>query len=236
MLLGLVDYLNYRRKRGRYSQSSIGRVGLRPATAWNFTPSQLVPGDLIFLHPVDSSLSWFIMYATNSPVSHMAMSVGSGEIIDATFAGVQVSPFAQLLDGKSYLSIVRLDLSDEQRGQIRELLSQVIGKPYGWGMALRQGFMQVIGKSDRPNVRLYVDVVLTLAAASSGIRGFSGKAAKLSATLGGIYLTAVLANRVRVWQRGKVSANDPDGDDGNENLTGLSDWASLLRAAQHNQP
>src|SRR6266853_580503 len=103
MIFAILDYMDYRCRRGAYSDALLRAEGGRLAAGENFPrPEQFKTGDLVFLHTADSFLSWLVMYYTSSVWSHVASVSENGYIIDAATSGVLEHPFSDYLDGKSY--------------------------------------------------------------------------------------------------------------------------------------
>src|ERR1700722_16680069 len=78
MLFALWDYLNYRRRSGRYAKELRGDHGDYMAGAWDNTLpphviSMLEDFVLLAFETFEDFSSWAIMYGTSSLVSHVAM-------------------------------------------------------------------------------------------------------------------------------------------------------------------
>ena len=59
MILALLDYWKYRKRKGRYSHQALTKQGLQLATLSNFQNYQSYPlGHLIFASTTGSALSW----------------------------------------------------------------------------------------------------------------------------------------------------------------------------------
>jgi hypothetical protein len=177
VIFGLADYALYRLRKRRYSSRRLEAQGFAQATAVNF-PRRVWPpaGCVIALHTAGSFISWVIMYVTNGPVSHVASSIGSGSVVDVSFNGVEKYPFLQLLDGRSFISIKSLPLTDEGRVRFAETMEDSVGRitGYNWWATAYVGAREVLGRADRTNYRLYVDVLICICVAGFPFGSLSG--------------------------------------------------------------
>jgi hypothetical protein len=90
MIFAALDYLNYRQRRGRYSdaQPDAGMGAL--AFVDEIPDSQIRAfriGDMIFTQRLNSFMSWAMMYVTSSPVDHTAIYYGDGKVAHRTLTG-----------------------------------------------------------------------------------------------------------------------------------------------------
>ncbi|MGK5675479.1 hypothetical protein ACSNOB_21870 [Micromonospora sp. URMC 106] len=206
MICAAWDYLCYSKGWKRYNPAHLlasGRLCL--ASRSNF-PESPPAAAIIFMHPLNSRLSWAVMYVTDSPLSHVATSVGGGDVIDASLEGVIKYPFDELLDEQSYMAIVIPPMTDVQQRTVVEHLHSRLGAGYSWFMAARIGLRATVGLSGTFNWRLYFDGALTLALTAAVIGSLWGFAGKASLAASAIYLVATLLNSARSFvKRGKQS-------------------------------
>lgn len=168
VIFAAADYACYRMRLGHYRPTAIESAGWKLASFGNFGDDrQPRPADILVFHHVDSSLSWVVMYVTNSLASHAATMVDDGDLVEATVSGTLRHPFRDVLDGQSYLVAgAPRTLTEEQRAKIVAAINSLIGTPYGWYSAGRLGLRHLVGARYAPsNLRLYADAILTLLAA-----------------------------------------------------------------------
>lgn len=149
MLFALIDYLNYRHKRGRYARdfrmSIMGGAfeGSLPETALQL----LRPGDILLIQTLGWPISWLIMYLTKSEISHVAFYVGDKRISHATLGGVTIDPIETLFSPDTRILPCTWPMADEKRSEIVALLKdEFLGRPYGWSAVFLKGFRIVTGR------------------------------------------------------------------------------------------
>jgi hypothetical protein len=203
VLFALLDYVRYRRQRGRYRPAVLAREGLKLAIPENFEGTEAPqPADVFFMHTRLSTLSWLVMYVTNFPCSHMGVFGYDGMVIDATTAGVVKHPFSDYLDGQSYLRVAhtsRRGTPDQQRDAVAYVESE-IGTPYGWAISARIAARVIFGvrqdPSYRPHPRLWADTLMLLGLATIPRRFFPAWP-NLLALAGPRYVAILARNRAR---------------------------------------
>jgi cell wall-associated NlpC family hydrolase len=90
----------------------------------------LQTGDIL-LSSTQSLVSLGIRAFTLSPVSHAALYVGDGQVVEAVGAGVQQRPLADYLAGESTVAAFRHpDISAEQAQRLQTHARSLVGKPY----------------------------------------------------------------------------------------------------------
>ncbi len=127
MIVALIDYVQYRLRAGRYGDhqrdggmGALAFVGSIPEDV----VAQLEPGDVVFTQRLDSTLSWATMYFGSSPVDHMAIYVGDGNVIHATLGGVKMHTLkvlalnARVLIVKDPRSVVGGGLDEQPTGGV----------------------------------------------------------------------------------------------------------------------
>jgi hypothetical protein len=122
-------------------------------------------GDAIFSHPLNSFVSWLIMYVTGGPWSHVGTLTSEGTVLEVIAQGCVERPATCYLDGKRYILIGRLmaAITDEQRRQMVSFGRSKVGiVKYGWGKAIRLGLRIIFGFSHSWKIRCSIDVVLFL--------------------------------------------------------------------------
>ncbi len=195
MLFALFDYYQYRTRRGKYSASNIERGGARLATSENFADiSSHRPGDVFFMHTMNSVISWLIMYFTDSMWSHVGIISQDDYVVDATTAGVIEHPFSDYLDGQAFLLIVDTKIADERRAEALALVRSEIGTPYGWITVLRMGLDIVFGNRKDTHPRIFADVLIALTLLSLPALRWRGWMC-VSGPLAACYLIALICNR-----------------------------------------
>ncbi len=166
MLFAILDYINYRRRRGHYSDESIRKEGGRLAAPENFPMLlDLGPRHRFVYHTRDSFLSWLVMYYTASVWSHVGNFTERGHIIDATTAGVIEHPLSDYFDGKSYIIILAAKkglVSDEQLAKSLEWGRRQIGCGFNWP-GLRRFFWSIVfGAHANYRFRVSGDILILL--------------------------------------------------------------------------
>src|ERR1039458_498005 len=163
MIFAILDYMNYRRRRGTYSDASIRAEGGQLAVPENFPhPEQFKMPTLVALHTADCFLSWLVMYYTSSVWSHVASFSENGYIIDATTDGVIEHPFSDYLDGKSYILIKTFEIktTDEQQKGVLAWAREQVGCGFNWVGVIRLFLYTIFGFRDKYRVRYSVDFLL----------------------------------------------------------------------------
>ena len=116
MIFALIDWLQYKIKKGRYGD--IQPDGGMSMAYINHVPdeiiSQLNIGDFVFTQRLDSVKSWAMMYMTSSPVDHVAVYCGNGRIAHVTFSGQRIHFLNTVAKGSRVL-ILRVARSKVER-------------------------------------------------------------------------------------------------------------------------
>lgn len=99
-----------------------------------YDPASLLPGDIILVEG-NSPLSTLIRWATGSPLSHAAMYIGAGSLVEALWK-VSLSKSDKYIEtGWAY----RVDATEAQRERLVVLAVKKLGAPYGLRELLEDG-------------------------------------------------------------------------------------------------
>jgi cell wall-associated NlpC family hydrolase len=97
------------------------------------TQRDLLPGDLILSTTADADGA-AIRRVTDSPVSHVAIYIGDGQVIEAIAEGVTIQPLSTALADDYYAAAYRRDgLTAADRDALVRWLRTQEGRPYGLG-------------------------------------------------------------------------------------------------------
>jgi hypothetical protein len=163
MIFALIDFAQYRLQRGRYSPRRLEEQGAVLAVGENFSaPGILEQGNFFFLHRRASLASWIIMYMTSGVWSHEGYIVQDGQVIDAVPGGIRKHPFADYLDGQSYIAIGSVPTTQDLLQEALDFAEGSVGLPYSWGMVFGRGFMILIGRNADYRPRISADLILTV--------------------------------------------------------------------------
>jgi len=196
VIFALVDYLQYRYRKGRYHHDAIISQDWRLASKAEFDsdPTPLV-GDVFVVSTMESPISWAVMYYTNSLASHVAAFGQNWDVYDCTIDGVIKTKFYGYLDEKSYLMIKQAPaIVRSQPEEVLNYMKESLGQPYGWGLLFYM-FLQIVFCSApaRFRWRVPIDFFLVFLLLSF--------VSKLFAYMGLLYLIVVLVNRLRVHSK-----------------------------------
>jgi hypothetical protein len=137
--------------------------GAALAVSENFSaPGIVEPGNFFVLHRRTSLASWIIMYMTSGVWSHEGTIVHDGQVIDAVPGGIRKHPFADYLDGQSYIAVTYVPTTEDLRQEALDFAEGIVGLPYSWGMVFGRGFMILIGRNADYRPRISVDLILTI--------------------------------------------------------------------------
>jgi hypothetical protein len=163
MIFAVVDFLQYRLQRGRYSPTRLEAQGGALAIKSNFSaPGVLAPGHFFLLHRRASLASWIIMYTTSDVWSHQGYIVRDGQVVDATPAGIRKHPFSDYLDGQSYIAIIAVQTTQQRAQEALDFAESTVGLPYSWGMVFGRGLLILTGRSADYRLRISIDLILTV--------------------------------------------------------------------------
>jgi hypothetical protein len=104
-------------------------------------PADLRPGDII-LTSTPSLRSAGIQLLTFSPVSHAAVYIGNGEVVEAVGSGVRVRTLRKLLEEESLALALRYpDLTARQGQDVRAVALEKVGRSFNYvGVAMHLPF------------------------------------------------------------------------------------------------
>lgn len=104
-------------------------------------PADLQPGDII-LTSTPTLRSAGIQLMSFAPVSHAAVYVGNGQVVEAVGSGVRVRTLHKLLEEESIALALRYpDLSDTQAQSVRSMALEKVGRNFNYvGVAMHIPF------------------------------------------------------------------------------------------------
>jgi hypothetical protein len=163
MIFALIDVVQYRLQRGRYSSRRLEEQGGALAVSSNFSaPGVLEPGNFFFLHKRVSLASWIIMYMTSGVWSHQGVIVHDKQIVDATPGGIRKHPFSDYLDGRSYIAVIAVPTTQDRLQEGLDFAEATVGLRYSWGMVFGRALMILSGRNADYRPRISIDLILTL--------------------------------------------------------------------------
>jgi hypothetical protein len=163
MLFAIIDYLSYRDHKDHYSFREIERDGGLLGTKENFpNPAAIPPFSSLFYHPINSFISWMIMYYTNSLWSHYAMFLRNGYLTDQTTGGSTIHPFCDYLDGKGYIKIFipKFDISKEKIDKLEEVSTRDVGNKYNYPRVIKMFLQIILGFRKSYRLRFSIDLFI----------------------------------------------------------------------------
>ena len=137
---------------------ALGGFQATPDTFSNL--AQFQNGDIVWVHPVGSVISWAIMYVTGGPWSHVGILTEGRTVIEAVTGGVIERPFAEYFDGNCFLAMKHLDEEKANGDRVVDSARNEVGKGYNYLGALRLGLLIIGGAKADWQTRFIVDVVL----------------------------------------------------------------------------
>lgn len=117
-------------------------VSIQPDdTAERIAPAELRPGDIL-LTSTGTLRSAGIQLMTFAPVSHAAVYVGRGQVVEAVGSGVRVRTLRALLEEESIALALRYpDLSELQAQSVRSVALEKVGRNFNYvGVAMHVPF------------------------------------------------------------------------------------------------
>lgn len=134
MIFAIFDYIQYRRRAGRY-QRDINKSGSLMGRSFNGKiPGEIIarlrPGDLICIQNFDWWVSWAIMYLTGSSISHVAFYLGDGVIGHMTLDGAVKEPVERLWKSDARFLPFIWFMSDRQRQLIEASMDELSAVVY----------------------------------------------------------------------------------------------------------
>lgn len=162
MIFLILDYLNYRSLKGRYSNAP---PSLLTDLFDEIIPEEVIdvlkPGDLIWMYSKKSVRSWLIMYYCRLTLSHASMYVGDRTIIHSTRDRGVVK---QRIDDLFYRGLRFLPCTmilGEKRKVVSEVAGSWLGTPYTYRYLIRAWFYIITGRNwGTFNWRFYLDFLV----------------------------------------------------------------------------
>lgn len=154
MLFAVIDYLNYRRQKGRFSFKN-EKDPMTYAFKSNLPESvvnKLKPADVILLGSYDWLVSWAIMYLTSSQISHLALYIGNREILHETLSGSVKEPIEAIYGPNTRLIIGQFPQNDSQKISLDGIISKYTGIRYAIEDVVIKG-LRIISGRDWPYFR-----------------------------------------------------------------------------------
>lgn len=152
MVFALYDYVQYRRKRGRYIRD-INKSGSFMGRGFDGSiPNELITllkaGDIICVQSFDWWLSWFIMYLTSSSISHVAQYLGNGQIAHMGLDGLAIEPVERLFRPQARFLPVIWFFTPEERAKIPGAVNSLKDDVYyDTRILLRKGLRILSGRA-----------------------------------------------------------------------------------------
>lgn len=88
MIFAALDYLQYRRRKGRFGENQKSGMGLGFLGRFpDEVVAELEIGDFIVTQRLDSWFSWAMLYFSSSAIDHVALYIGDGRIAHVTLSG-----------------------------------------------------------------------------------------------------------------------------------------------------
>ncbi|WP_323768155.1 hypothetical protein [Antarctobacter sp.] len=115
MIFALIDLTQYVLRRGRYGKNQ--KDGGMHLAFVDHVPDEIVEqmnvGDMIVTQRFNSLLSWAMMYFTSSPVDHVAIYAGEGEVFHMTLSGSKIHSLRSFSKG-ARVFIARMGLEGQE--------------------------------------------------------------------------------------------------------------------------
>lgn len=148
-IFAALDYLRYRRRRGKYGRSGVLRHAFAGTDADTLWPL-LRKGDLLLISTGRQFLSWLVMYITDSPLSHLATYIGNGKIAHMTTSGFAIEDIQSLEDEQTFILPMFIPaLADDRRDRLDGLIHRMRGERYGWIPVILRGIRILMGRDPR---------------------------------------------------------------------------------------
>jgi hypothetical protein len=213
MIFALLDYCQYRLRNGRYSAERFAKMNAFLANPDKIGAIRGAQIGVMFVHPLNSFVSWIIMYVTGGPWSHVALLTGKGTIFEATTAGQMERRPDVYFTSQNYVCVMYRPSTVEQRDKLEEYVKRQTGGGYNFRGAVLLGLNTI---ATQPPWPVFADALICLAvlAAIVPMRAtIPIRTLVLAAIV--IYIVVVLFTRYRnkVKSRGMLRLEEEDSHD-----------------------
>lgn len=168
MLFALYDYLQYRKRSGRY-EKDINKSGSLMGQAFDGNiPEKILSllnsGDIICIQNFGWWVSWLIMYLTSSSISHVTFYIGNRTITHMTLDGLVKEPIEILYKPESRILPFIWFIHADKRREIETTLNLMKDRVYyDKVLVLKKGLYIVSGRDwSLYRWTFLIDIVLTL--------------------------------------------------------------------------
>lgn len=170
MIFAFIDYWQYRKQKGKYSDASLEADGWVRATEDNIrhmADDRRSLAQTFFIHPRRSLVSWAIMYAQGSGAlaSHVGVIVEEHNICEVIISeGVIRRPISVYADGFSYFRVSDFNLPRNVQLGIVQTAEELIGTPYNLSRIGRHAVAILSGwdRGGKVNYSVCGDVLIAL--------------------------------------------------------------------------
>jgi hypothetical protein len=149
MIFAILDYLNYRRRGGRYSRITGSDImcGAYERELPDEVLMVLQESDSVVVGNFGWWVAWLIMYLTESQVSHVAVYNGNRTIFHATVRGARVDPIEVLFGPRMRLLACKMPIDPEKRKAVDATdVAAYTGRRYSKLLVLLKGWAIVSGR------------------------------------------------------------------------------------------
>ncbi|MBU0471451.1 MAG: hypothetical protein KKF65_02420 [Nanoarchaeota archaeon] len=163
MIFALTDYCNYIFQKNKYSPVVLNSHGLKIANKENFPSFENIPPiSIIYCHTRGCFNSWLVMYYTNSVLSHTAMFLENGLLLDVTTSGVIQHSASDYLDNKSYLIILSIQKTKDEINECLNRARSMIGCDFNWGGIFYFWLLILFGNNEEWRLKHSLDVLFII--------------------------------------------------------------------------
>ncbi len=207
MLCALLDYLSYRRRRGRFARTSASDP---MCLGWeerlpDAVASRLADGDILLIETFGSFLSWLVMYFTSSQTSHVAIYCEGGRVSHMTLSRLVIEPIENLYGPNIRILPGKVNWPAKKE-PMEQITSKYSDRPYGWYVIMRKAALILSGRHWYYfRWKFFLDISLTLVLFDACLYLLSGVAAM--SILIPLYLLVIGINRIR-WSRNPLKRTE----------------------------
>jgi len=213
MIFVLFDYIQYRRRAGRY-QRDVNKSGSLMGRGFDGKiPDELVsrlePGDIICVQNFDWWVSWSIMYLTHWSISHVVFYLGNATIGHMTLEGAVKEPIETLWKSEARFLPFIWFMTDEQRAKIEPTMDAISDSVYYDVRVLVRKALRILSGRAWGAFRwtLFLDILFVAAVLDLLLTRFL--AIPFFTLLLILYLALLIINRMRFWKE-PLSAESPE--------------------------